>query len=100
MNWNRFLTVSRVTPPALHHSTRRITMRFTQRGRRVLIPLAFAGVAGLALTGCTGDIAAQDKEDVDCAPYEEYGTFENESVSIAGTIVDTEADLMTKTWQD
>ncbi|QPZ39071.1 ABC transporter substrate-binding protein [Paramicrobacterium chengjingii] len=75
-------------------------MRFTQRSRRVLIPLAFAGVAGLALTGCTGDIAAQDKGDTDCSPYEEYGTFENESVDISGTIVDTEADLMTKTWQD
>ncbi|WP_437584084.1 ABC transporter substrate-binding protein [Paramicrobacterium sp. CJ85] len=75
-------------------------MRFTPRGRRILIPIAFAGVAGLALTGCTGDIAAQNKDDVDCSPYEAYGTFENEKVTIGGTIVDTEADLMNKTWQD
>ncbi len=34
--------------------------------RRFAAPLAAVGIAGLALTGCTGDIAAEDAADTDC----------------------------------
>jgi alpha-glucoside transport system substrate-binding protein len=68
--------------------------------RRLLIPLAVAGIVGLALTGCTGDIAAEDAADTDCADYEQYGTFEGEEVSVSGTIVDAEADLVAETLVD
>ena len=69
--------------------------------RRLFVPLAAAAVMGLALTGCTGDIAAQTAEDTDCADYETYGTFEgNPEVSIGGTIQDDEADRLVQSWAD
>ncbi|GGF03720.1 ABC transporter substrate-binding protein [Mycetocola zhadangensis] len=69
--------------------------------RRVLVPLAAASIVGLALTGCTGDTAAGDKENTDCADYEAYGTFDdNPEVTIGGTIVDVEADRLIESWAD
>ena len=69
--------------------------------RRLIVPVAAAAVVGLALTGCTGDIAAQDAADTDCAAYEDYGTFEgNAEVSIGGTIQDIEADRLVESWAD
>jgi alpha-glucoside transport system substrate-binding protein len=68
--------------------------------RRLLVPVAALSVAGFALAGCTGDIAQQEAEDVDCSPYEEYGTFDGEEVTIGGTIVDTEADRLIASWSD
>ncbi len=69
--------------------------------RRVLVPLAAASILGLALTGCTGDIAAGDKENTDCADYEAYGTFDgNPEVTITGTIQDAEADRLIESWAD
>ena len=63
--------------------------------RRFAAPLAAVGIAGLALTGCTGDIAAEDAADTDCTPYSSYGTFEGSpDVSIGGTIQDDEADRL------
>ena len=67
--------------------------------RRLLAGVAAAGVAALALAGCTGDIA-DDGGDVDCAPYEQYGTFEGKSVTIGGTILDLEADRLVESWKD
>ncbi|RQP10476.1 MAG: carbohydrate ABC transporter substrate-binding protein [Microbacteriaceae bacterium] len=67
--------------------------------RRLLAGVAAAGVAALALAGCTGDIA-DDDGDVDCAPYEQYGTFEGKSVTIGGTILDLEADRLVESWKD
>lgn len=69
--------------------------------RRVLVPLAAASILGLALTGCTGDIAAGDKENTDCSDYETYGTFDdNPEVTVAGTILDVEADRLVESVVD
>jgi alpha-glucoside transport system substrate-binding protein len=68
--------------------------------RRLLAGLAAVGVGALALAGCTGDIA-DDGGDVDCAPYETYGTFDSgTTVTISGTILDLEADNLVKSWKD
>jgi alpha-glucoside transport system substrate-binding protein len=68
--------------------------------RRLFMPIAAAAVVGLALTGCTGDIAAEDAADTDCADYETYGEFDGGSVSIGGTILDEEADRLVQSWAD
>ncbi len=69
--------------------------------RRFAAPLAAVGIAGLALTGCTGDIAAEDAADTDCSPYSSYGTFDGSpEVSIGGTIQDDEADRLVESWKD
>jgi alpha-glucoside transport system substrate-binding protein len=68
--------------------------------RRILLPFAAVGVIGLTLSGCTGDIAADEAADVDCTEYEDYGTFDGEEVTIAGTIVDVEADRLIASWAD
>ncbi|MCS0499642.1 ABC transporter substrate-binding protein [Protaetiibacter mangrovi] len=67
--------------------------------RRLLAGVAAFGVGALALTGCTGDIA-DDGGDVDCAPYEAYGTDEGKTVTISGTILDLEADRLVESWKD
>ena len=67
--------------------------------RRLLIPIATAGVIGLALAGCTGD-TEQSAEDIDCSEYEQYGTFDGDEVTISGTIVETEADRLIASWSD
>lgn len=68
--------------------------------RRLIIPAAIATAAGLALSGCTGDIAAEDAADVDCTPYESYGTFDGEEVTVSGTIVEEAADRLINSWSD
>ncbi len=64
--------------------------------RRLLVPIAAAGAIGLALAGCTGDVAPA--ADADCSDYESYGSFEDKSVSIYGTIVEVEADALNESW--
>ena len=71
-----------------------------RRHRRWMAPVVAAAAVGLALTGCTGDIAEDDAADVDCTDYEEYGTFEDAEVSVAGTILDLEADRLIESWAD
>ncbi len=66
----------------------------TRFRRRLVAPFAAAGVIGLALAGCTGDIAAEQAEDVDCSDYEQYGSFDGAEVSVQGTIVEVEADRL------
>jgi alpha-glucoside transport system substrate-binding protein len=68
--------------------------------RRLLASVAAAGVAGLALAGCTGDIAAEQGSDADCADYEQYGTFDGEEVTISGTIVEVEGERLEESWAD
>jgi alpha-glucoside transport system substrate-binding protein len=69
--------------------------------RRLFIPIAAAAVVGLALTGCTGDIAAEDTADTDCADYEAYGSFDaGTEVNIYGTILEVEADRLNESWKD
>ena len=67
--------------------------------RRVFIPVAAAAAVALGLTGCVGDEAA-DTSDIDCSPYESYGTFDGDEVSISGTIVEVEADRLNESWAD
>jgi len=67
--------------------------------RRLLMPIAAAGIIGLALTGCTGDVE-QSREDTDCSDYDAYGTFDGEEVTVAGTIVEEEADRLIASWSD
>ncbi|WP_448808668.1 ABC transporter substrate-binding protein [Agromyces bauzanensis] len=74
-------------------------MRLT-RHRRWFAPVVAAAAVGLALTGCTGDIAEEDAADVDCGPYEEYGTFDGAEVTVGGTILDLEADRLVESWSD
>ncbi len=69
--------------------------------RRLLLPIAAAGVLGLVLAGCAGtDDGGPAASDADCGPYEDYGTFEGESVEVYATIVDVEADQMVQSWED
>ncbi|GGJ87659.1 ABC transporter substrate-binding protein [Agromyces bauzanensis] len=74
-------------------------MRLT-RHRRWMAPVVAAAAIGLALTACTGDIADEEAADVDCGPYEEYGTFDGAEVTIGGTILDLEADRLVESWSD
>ena len=67
--------------------------------RRVFVPVAAAAVVALGLTGCVGDEAV-DTSDIDCSPYDTYGTFEGDKVSISGTIVEAEADRLNESWSD
>jgi alpha-glucoside transport system substrate-binding protein len=69
--------------------------------RRLIFPVAAAAAIGLALTGCTGDIAANEASNTDCAAYGDYGTFkDNAEVTIGGTIQDEEADRLVSSWKD
>ncbi|GAA4369781.1 ABC transporter substrate-binding protein [Agromyces bauzanensis] len=65
-----------------------------------MAPVVAAAAIGLALTACTGDIADEEAADVDCGPYEEYGTFDGAEVTIGGTILDLEADRLVESWSD
>lgn len=71
-----------------------------RRHRRWMAPVVAAAAVGLALTGCTGDIAEEDAADVDCTDYEQYGTFEDAEVTVSGTILDLEADRLIESWSD
>ncbi|HEY9323331.1 MAG TPA: ABC transporter substrate-binding protein [Agromyces sp.] len=71
-----------------------------RRHRRWMAPVVAAAAVGLALTGCTGDVAEEDAADVDCADYEQYGTFEDAEVTVSGTILDLEADRLIESWSD
>ena len=69
--------------------------------RRLIAPAAALGAFSLVLAGC----AAATEEpgaggDADCAAYEQYGTFEGESVELYATIVDVEADAMVESIAD
>ena len=69
--------------------------------RRLIAPAAALGALSLVLAGC----AAATEEpgaggDVDCSAYEQYGTFEGESVELYATIVDTEADALVESMAD
>jgi len=65
-----------------------------------VLPIAIAGVAGLGLVGCTGDIAAENSSKADCSKYDQYGSFKGDEVSMSGTIVDEEADRLISSWKD
>ena len=69
--------------------------------RRLLMPIAAAGVLGLVLAGCAGtDGGGPAASDADCGDYGDYGTFEGETVEIYSTIVDVEADQIVESWAD
>lgn len=68
-------------------------MRMSQR-RRILAPLALAGAAGLILAGCSADTGGGGGEGPGDAG-EADGT-----VTIYGTIIDAEAELLQESWAD
>jgi alpha-glucoside transport system substrate-binding protein len=67
--------------------------------RRWLLPVAAAGVLGLVLAGCAGTTETPGAA-TDCADYDQYGSFEGESVEVYATIVEIEADNMVSSWVD
>lgn len=66
-------------------------MGMTQR-RRLLAPLALAGVAGIALAGCSGGPGASSGGG--------DGGGDSNVVTVYGTISDTEAELLEQSWAD
>ena len=74
-------------------------MRLT-RHRRWMAPVVAAAAVGLALTACTGDVANEGAATADCSAYEAYGTFDGAEVTMAGTILDLEADRLNESWAD
>lgn len=73
----------------------------TMRRSRITVSLAAIGVAGLALAGCTsGGDGSGAASDVDCTDYEQYGTFDGESVELYTTIQGVELDQMVETFVD
>jgi alpha-glucoside transport system substrate-binding protein len=67
--------------------------------RHWLLPVAAVGALGLVLSGCATD-SGEPGAAADCADYEQYGTFEGESVEVYATIVEIEADNMVSSWAD
>ena len=75
--------------------------------RRVSAAAASGAAIALALTACAGDDlggggdgGGGGEADSDCAAYEQYGTFDGETVSISSTISDQEADQLEESWAD
>ncbi len=69
--------------------------------RRLIAPAAALGALSLVLAGCAADTEEPGAGgDVDCSAYEQYGTFEGESVELYATIVDVEADAMVESMAD
>ncbi len=66
-------------------------MGMTQR-RRLLAPLALAGVAGIALAGCSGGPGSTGGDS--------NGGGDSNVVTVYGTISDTEAELLEQSWAD
>lgn len=65
---------------------------------RWIAPAAAASLA-LILAGCSAPTDSGDAG-ADCGDYEQYGTFEGESVEVYATIVDVEADQLVESWAD
>ncbi|MGO3828265.1 MAG: ABC transporter substrate-binding protein [Microbacterium gubbeenense] len=80
----------------------------TLRTRRAGIGIAGALVMGLALTGCAGDDlggggttgGGGDGGDADCAEFEQYGTFDGETVEMSSTIEGVEGEQLAESWAD
>ena len=72
--------------------------------RRVLGPAAAIGALSLVLAGCAADTeepgAGGAGGDADCAEYEQYGSFDGETVEIFSTIAEVEADNLELSWAD
>lgn len=72
--------------------------------RRLMCLTAATGALAIAATACGApDDEGEGRGEVpdaaqDCANYEEYGSFDGESVSIFGSILDTEGDEMEEAW--
>jgi len=72
--------------------------------RRISCLAAAASAIALAASACgapdedEGDRGAVPDDATDCANYEEYGDLKGQTVSILGSIRDTEADEMMEAW--
>jgi alpha-glucoside transport system substrate-binding protein len=80
-------------------------MAKTTFGRRGGAVLAGAAAVGLVLTACSGNDlggggGGGGGGDADCADYEEYGTFDGESLTIFSSIREAEADALEDSWAD
>jgi len=64
--------------------------------RRFTAPIAIAAIAGLALAGCSSDSATEGDSG---SSVPDYGSVDG-VVTIYGTIADTEAELLEKSWAD
>jgi alpha-glucoside transport system substrate-binding protein len=60
--------------------------------RRLLAPLAFVGIAGIALVGCSGGPGAESGSG--------GGGDDGNVVTVYGTIADTEAELLEESWAE
>ena len=67
--------------------------------RRMLATVSAAGIAGLALAGCTATTDS-GTGDTDCSAYEQYGTFDGESVELYTTIQGVELDQLVESIVD
>lgn len=75
------------------------TKRMRRIGAGVTGGLAFA----LVLTGCAGDDLGGGSAaggSSDCAAYEQYGTFDGETVQISSTIEGVEGEQIAESWQE
>lgn len=72
----------------------------SMRRSRLVISIAAIGVAGMALAGCSGGggDGGGDASDADCTEYEQYGTFEGDTVEVYTTIQGVELDQMVQTF--
>jgi alpha-glucoside transport system substrate-binding protein len=71
----------------------------SMRRSRLVITIAAIGVAGMALAGCSGGGGGGgDASDADCTDYEQYGTFEGDTVEVYTTIQGVELDQMVETF--
>lgn len=78
-------------------------MKTTRRGR-ILASLGVVAAASMALAGCssnndTGGSGGEATE-ADCAEYEQYGTFDGDTVELYTTIQGVELDAMVETFAD
>ncbi|WGD37785.1 extracellular solute-binding protein [Lysinibacter sp. HNR] len=67
-----------------------------------IVSTALVSAAGLVLTGCANNAPSDsgDAAEVDCAPYEQFGSFEGSTVEVYASIVDVEADQLQRSWAD
>ena len=68
--------------------------------RRFTAPIAIVAIAGLALAGCSSSTEGGDGGGGDSgSAVPDYGTADG-IVTVYGTIADTEAELLEKSWAD
>lgn len=76
-------------------------MTRTTLTQRATVGAALALIVPLTLTACSSDEGtAASVEDIDCTPFEEYGTFDGAEVSVYSSYRDIDQELLEKSWAD